>query len=143
MTTPKLDRVLIVDDFEIARRFLKNSLNRMGYTAIDEAIDGEDGLKKIRTSYAEKRPYSIVFSDLNMPKKSGIELLAACRNDAITRDTPFMMISAETEQEIVNEAMRLGALDYIIKPYTSETIEAKLKDLFSPKKGKKKNKDAA
>jgi len=117
-------RVLTVDDFPTMRRIVKNLLKQLGFENIDEAENGEDALKKLRSA-----EYGLVVSDWNMPVMEGIELLKNVRSDPQLKDIPFLMVTAEAEKEKVIEAIKAGVDNYIIKPFTGEVLKEKLEKI--------------
>ena len=111
MTTTNLknSRLLIVDDFSHTRALLKAFLQALGYTRIEEATDGDDALNKLKQSLNEATPFACVFSDWNMPKMNGIDLLRACRADDRLKQILFIVVTVESEKEYLVKAMHEGA----------------------------------
>ncbi|MDT8850496.1 response regulator, partial [Pantoea dispersa] len=93
MANPHL-RFLVVDDFATMRRIVRNLLQELGYSNIDEAEDGQDALNKLRGGNID-----FVITDWNMPNLDGLELLTAIRNDAAMRTMPVLMVTAEAKKE--------------------------------------------
>jgi len=124
-------RILLVDDFEMIRMMLKNSLQSLGFTRIDEAVNGNDALFKMKDAFAKQDPYAFVFCDWNMPEKDGMEVLKECRGNPNLRHTPFVMVTAESEQEKVVQALKAGAVDYIVKPIAPAILQKKVAKLLS------------
>ena len=100
--------ILIIDDERAIRKTLTEILSYEGYK-IDEASDGEEGLKR----FAEKA-YDIVLCDIKMPKVDGIEFLEKAKE--INADVPIIMISGHGNIDTAVEAVKKGAFDYISKP---------------------------
>lgn len=100
--------ILIIDDEKAIRKTLSEILSFEGYT-IEEAADGEEGLKK----FALKN-YDVVLCDIKMPKIDGIEFLEKAK--AINADIPIVMISGHGNLETAVDAVKKGAFDYISKP---------------------------
>ena len=65
-----------------------------------------------------------------MPKMTGLELLKAVRNDESLRNIPFVMVTAEAQKSAIVEAVQAGVSNYVVKPFTAETIKEKLKQTF-------------
>ena len=107
-------RILIVDDEASLREFLEIFLKKEGYN-IQTAKNGKEALERI-----QKRHFDMVISDLKMPEMSGIELLKAAQLEK--RDLLFIMITAFATTETAVEAMKLGAYDYISKPFKLDEI---------------------
>lgn len=103
-----MPNILIIDDEKAIRKTLAEILSYEGYK-IDEAADGEEGLKKFSTT-----PYDVVLCDVKMPKMDGIEFLEKARQ--INPDVPIIIISGHGNIETAVEAVKKGAFDYISKP---------------------------
>ncbi|BFI96043.1 MAG: sigma-54 dependent transcriptional regulator [Rhodanobacter sp.] len=108
-------RILIVDDEAKMRRILELSLKAMGH-AVVEANDGVEALSAV-----EQQPIDLVLTDLRMPRLDGIGLLAALRERNI--DVPVIVMTAYGTIDTAVAAMKLGAVDYIIRPFEMETVE--------------------
>lgn len=118
-------RILSVDDFSTMRRIIKNLLKQLGYHNVLEADDGTAALEMLR-----RQKIDLVISDWNMPKMTGIELLKAIRADESLKQIPLLMVTAEAQRENVIEAAKAGANNYIVKPFTSETLKDKIDKIF-------------
>lgn len=107
-------RILVVDDEESIREFLEIMLRKEGYE-VTCAEDGQKGLEIIK-----KKSFDLVISDLQMPNMTGIELLKHVHDNY--PDLLFMMITAFGTTETAVEAMKLGAYDYITKPFKIDEV---------------------
>jgi len=124
---PDLDmKILIVDDFATMRRIIKNILRQLGYKNIEEADDGATALPLLKSQH-----FDLVISDWNMPEMSGLELLKSVRGDDQLKDMPFLMVTAEAQKENVIEAVKAKVSNYIIKPFTAETLAEKINKIFA------------
>jgi len=121
-------RVLVVDDFPTMRRIVRSLLRQLGFENVDEAENGEDALKKLRSA-----EYGLVISDWNMPVMEGLELLKHIRNDPQLKDIPFLMVTAEAEKEKIIEAIKSGVDNYIVKPFTGDVLKEKLEKIAQKK----------
>ena len=118
-------KILIVDDMVTMRRIVKNVLKQLGFSNIDEAENGQDGLQKLKSS-----KYDFVVSDWNMPVMTGIDMLRAIRADEQLKTIPVLMVTAEAQQKNLVEAVQAGVSNYIGKPFTAETMQEKLAKIF-------------
>ncbi len=100
--------ILIIDDEKAIRNVLKDILSNEGYT-VEEAVDGEDGLKKFKAGN-----FDTVLCDIKMPKLDGIEFLQRAKE--IHSETPIIIISGHGNIETAVDAVKKGAFDYIAKP---------------------------
>ena len=125
MALDKKMKILVVDDFATMRRIVKNILRQIGFTNILEADDGSTALNILK-----KEKVDLVITDWNMPKMSGLELLKAIRADENLKDIPVMMVTAEALKENIIEAVKAGVNQYIVKPFTAQTLQEKLEKIF-------------
>jgi two-component system, chemotaxis family, chemotaxis protein CheY len=118
-------KVMIVDDFATMRRILRNILKQIGFKNIIEADDGKNALKELK-----KEKVDLIMCDWNMPEMPGIELLKNVRSDDKLKDIPFVMVTAEAQKDNIVEAVKSGVSNYVVKPFTAETITEKLNKVF-------------
>ena len=109
-------RVLVVDDAKFMRHMIKNILVGIGWEVVGEAADG----KEAHAKYLELKP-DVVTMDIVMPKQSGIDALKEIR--ASDPNAKVVMISAIDQREPLMEALKLGAADYVVKPFEKERVE--------------------
>src|SRR5215469_10578166 len=119
--------VLVVDDYATMRKIVRQLLKQIGFTSVDEAIDGGEALEKMR----EGR-YGLVISDWNMEPVSGLQLLREVRADPQLKGTPFIMVTAESKTENVVVAKQAGVSNYIVKPFNAETLKNKITAVLGP-----------
>ncbi len=120
-------KILVVDDFPTMRRIVKTLMRQNGFTDFTEAEDGAQALDILR-----KNPdIEFVVSDWNMPNMTGIELLKAVRADPKLKHLPFLMVTAEAEKENIIEAVKSGVSNYVVKPFTGQTLGEKLAKIFN------------
>ena len=118
-------KVLVVDDYRTARRFIIGMLNTLGYTQVDQAADGSEAL--IKLSFTR---YDLILSDWHMEPMTGLALLTAIRDDEKLKSTPFIMVTAESKTENVIRAKEAGANGYIIKPFDAATLKVKIENVL-------------
>jgi len=122
----KQKTILAVDDEPSMRRLLEISLRQAGYQPV-VAADGKEALQMIRNQTID-----LVVSDLHMPSMNGLELL---KNIRLENETlPFIMVTAQGEIKTAVEAMKLGASDYILRPFDLETLEIAIAKALSVKR---------
>ena len=122
---PKNFKILIVDDFEMGRQILKSALFDLGYTNVSEAEDGLLAVESLKEA-KESGPFSVIFCDWNMPNMNGLQVLQTVRKDDVYAKLPFVMVTAEADQENIVTALSAGASDYVVKPITPEILKVKL-----------------
>lgn len=118
-------KILVVDDMVTMRRIVKTVLKQLGFANVVEAENGEDGLQKLRSDN-----FQFVVSDWNMPVMTGIDMLRAIRADEKLKSIPVLMVTAEAQQANLVEAIQAGVSNYIVKPFTAETMQDKLGKIF-------------
>lgn len=118
-------KFLVVDDFSTMRRIVRNLLKELGYSNVDEAEDGAQGLAKLRAG-----GFDFVVSDWNMPVMTGIEMLIEIRKDPALQALPVLMVTAEAKKENIIAAAQAGASGYIVKPFTAATLDEKLNKIL-------------
>ncbi|HEY1173126.1 MAG TPA: response regulator transcription factor [Verrucomicrobiae bacterium] len=116
------ERVLIVEDEYAMRRGLEDCLRAEGYRVI-AAADGEEGLKRI----LEEKP-DLVLLDVMMPKRDGYAVCAELRRTGV--DTPVLMLTAKGLVEDRVNGLDVGADDYLVKPFSTEELLARVRALL-------------
>lgn len=118
--------VLVADDMEGMRRILTNSLHQMGVKNVLTASHGAEALRMVQNHRID-----VLISDWNMPHMSGLELLKAIRALPNKADLPVLMMTAESEKHQVQIAIAAGVSGYMLKPFTSGALEAKLRKILA------------
>jgi len=117
-------KVLIVDDEEVIRKFLRINLLKWGYE-VKEAMDGVQALEQLG-----KDTYDLLISDVLMPNKNGWEVLKAVRSNPKTKDLPVIILTAKNEDSDMFQGYELGANYYMTKPFTKDQLLFGLKMMF-------------
>ncbi|MBR4742127.1 MAG: chemotaxis response regulator CheY [Desulfovibrio sp.] len=118
-------RVLVVDDFSTMRRIVRNILRQIGIANVVEADDGTTAWDILN-----REKIDFIVSDWNMPKMPGIDLLRKVRASEQFADTPFLMVTAEAQQENIIEAVQAKVSNYIVKPFTADVMKQKIDKIF-------------
>ena len=114
-------RFLVVDDSSTMRRIIVNTLNRLGHRECHEAANGREAVERLAMVTVD-----MVITDSNMPEMGGLEFVRVIRANAATRHLPVLMMTTNAAQEDIVEALRAGINNYIVKPFTPETIKDKI-----------------
>jgi two-component system chemotaxis response regulator CheY len=114
-------KILVVDDSSTIRRIVKNILENLGYKDVIEACDGLDALAKLK-----QEQVALVMTDWNMPEMDGLSLVKAIRSSATLSKIPIVMVTTEAAKAEVVEALKEGVNDYVVKPFTPETVKGKI-----------------
>lgn len=113
--------ILVVDDHATIVRILKNLLKQIGFRDVDDAPDGGAALERMR-----EKPYGLVICDWYMEPMNGLDLVREMRKDEMLKETPFIMVSAESKGDRVMVAKEAGVDNYIVKPFNAITLKAKI-----------------
>jgi two-component system chemotaxis response regulator CheY len=124
-------KVLVVDDMLTMRKIVSKICRELGFVDIKEACDGAEAWKMI-----QEQNFGLVISDWNMPKKTGLEFLKEVRASEKYKNLPFLLVTAEAELSQVSEAVKSGVDQYVVKPFSKESLQAKL-EMVSKKYAKK------
>ena len=115
---------LIVDDYSTARRLIKDSLEKIGFSCF-EAENGNQALAIIKQT-----SLSLVIADVMMPDKNGLELLKDIRADDNMKDLPVILTMLEPFDELISDGNKLGMNDYLVKPFDVFTLSKKLDNVI-------------
>jgi len=121
----KNHRVLVVDDSAITRKMVGAILRQMGCEVV-EAEDGEEGLLLV-----QKGGFDLIVLDIQMPVMDGVEMLAQLRKDSRFYDQMVVMLTGETEREVVKGAIITGIQGYIRKGLSIGQLRARLKTFLT------------
>ena len=114
-------RILVVDDSSTMRRIIINTLGKLGYSDIVEAANGREGVDRLAAN-----PVDLVITDWNMPEMSGIDFIRNIRSADVTRSLPVLMVTTNAAKDDIVEALKAGVNNYVVKPFTPETIREKI-----------------
>lgn len=117
---------LVADDSKLMRQMEVTALANAGFTAIDEAVDGEEALQKLMG-----KKYDLVILDYVMPKLTGAQALKELHEKTgPNQATPVLMVTGESSREKVMEIARLKVSGYMVKPFTIEKLTARARQFL-------------
>jgi two-component system chemotaxis response regulator CheY len=116
-------RILIVDDSTVMRKIVERALRQAGLDSlvVHEAGSGIEGLEVLKAKQVD-----LILSDINMPSMDGLEFLRQLRAQNLAPGVPVVMITTESSEEHVKQAILSGAQGYIRKPFTSEQVKERV-----------------
>lgn len=116
-------RALIVDDSSVMRKIVERALRQAGLDplVVHEASNGTEGLELLKTY-----PVDLILSDINMPSMDGLEFLRQIAAQNLAPGVPVVMITTESSEEHVKQAIQAGARGYIRKPFTAEQVKERV-----------------
>lgn len=117
-------RILVVDDSSTMRRIIGNCLKSMGDNEVFEAGDGVEGMTKLE----ELKGVDLILTDWNMPNMNGLQFIQSVKASSYGA-TPMIMVTTEAEKTKVVEALKAGAKNYVVKPFTPQVIQEKIKQV--------------
>lgn len=118
-------RALVVDDSRAMRSILAKILARLGF----EVLQAGDGIEALATLDTTSPQVQLVLSDWNMPEMDGLQFVKALRANPKFAEVVVVMVTTETHMEQMLTALSAGANEYIMKPFTAEMVEEKLRML--------------
>ena len=113
--------IITVDDSSTMRRIIKNTLQKLGFETILEAGNGVEALEVM-----SKNKVDMIVTDWNMPEMDGLTFVKAVRAKDEYKDLPILMITTEAANEDILTALRSGVNNYVVKPFTPETLQEKV-----------------
>jgi two-component system chemotaxis response regulator CheY len=115
---------LIVDDSKTMRRIVGKVVKENGFEIIVEAENGQEAMTRLRDATADA-PLQLALVDWNMPVMDGLSFVKAARAEGFA-ELPIIMITTEGSMEYVTRAIEAGANEYLMKPFTKESLRDKL-----------------
>lgn len=113
--------VLIVDDSAVMRKIIGRSIRQAADDILNELYEAGDGIEAL--AELDKHDVSIIFSDVNMPNMSGMEFLRAL-SESPHKGKPVIMVTTEGVEKTVLEALSLGAVAFVRKPFEASQLES-------------------
>ena len=117
--------ILIVEDSELQREICIVQLQQIGFEKITGAANGVEAL-----DYMESNPVDLIVSDWEMPEMDGLELLKNVKENSKLKDIPFLILTVHNDPEKNQEALDLGAMDFIVKPSTPDSLHMKIRKIL-------------
>jgi DNA-binding response OmpR family regulator len=122
-TTERISRILVCEDNEVIIKIIEYKLRHDGYT-VEIARDGNSAIEKLNQT-----SYDLILTDLLMPFTGGLELINKIRNE-LKSDVPIIVLSALAKEDSIIEALKLGADDYITKPFSPNELSLRVRRLL-------------
>jgi two-component system chemotaxis response regulator CheY len=119
----KMASALVVDDSKTTRAVLARIVRELGYSVI-EAAHGQDALDRV--SKSDEMP-QLILTDWNMPVMNGLDFVRELRKDPRLASSAVVMVTTRTEMDQIVAALEAGANEYVMKPFTKEILQGKLR----------------
>lgn len=114
-------KILAVDDSATMRRIIKNQLKQAGYEEVDEAGNGREALTMLAQTH-----YDLLITDWNMPEMNGLDLVKEVRRIDASKAMPILMVTTVAGKEDIVTALKAGVNNYMVKPFDTATLRAKI-----------------
>ncbi len=116
--------VMVVDDQLTMRSLVRSSLQQLGISDVREYAGGAEALNSLNA-----RTANVVISDFNMPGMDGIQFLQAMRAQPQYKSTAFILLTGRADKELVIRAVKAGANNYLVKPFTAAILKQKIEQV--------------
>jgi two-component system chemotaxis response regulator CheY len=120
-------RILAVDDSPTMRRIIINTLKRVGFSNVSEAMNGKDALAKMKVDN-----FDFIITDWNMPVMDGLTFVNNIRANEEYASLPVLMVTTRSVKDDILKAMKAGVNSYIVKPFTADTLKEKIMQVLHP-----------
>jgi len=110
-------KILVVDDMLSMRQVILHMLRGLGHNNLDEAVNGVEALKKLRS-----QDYDLLITDLHMPNLDGKQLLEKVRSDKRLADLPVLMVSCEDDKKQITDLIKAKVTGFIVKPFNTNIL---------------------
>lgn len=121
-------KILAVDDSATMRRIIKNQLKQAGYEEVDEAGNGREALTMLGQAQ-----YDLLITDWNMPEMCGLDLVKEVRRTDASKAMPILMVTTVAGKEDIVTALKAGVNNYMVKPFDTATLRAKIAQVVGAK----------
>jgi two-component system chemotaxis response regulator CheY len=121
-------KILAVDDSATMRRIIKNQLKQAGYDEVDEAGNGREALVLL-----SQHQYDLLITDWNMPEMCGLDLVKEVRKTDASKAMPILMVTTVAGKEDIVTALKAGVNNYMVKPFDTATLRAKIAQVVGAK----------
>ena len=118
-----MEKAIIIDDSRAIRRILGQTMRELGFE-VSEACDGAEALQRLNELGP---PVQLMLVDWNMPRMNGLDFVTEVRRDDRFSGSLVVMVTTETAADQISKALDAGANEYVMKPFTKEIIEDKLR----------------
>ena len=118
-------KILTIDDSNTMRRIIINTLSRIGYKDVVQADNGKTGLQKL-----DEGGVDLIITDWNMPEMDGLQFVKEVKTGPY-KDLPILMVTTNAAKEDIVQALQAGVNNYVVKPFTPETLKEKIELLIN------------
>lgn len=124
-------KILVVDTNANMRQNVKKLLSDIGFKNVKEAGDGNKAMDVIQEAVSESSPVEFVISEFDLEKMNAIELLAKIRAHDESKKTKFLLMTGDSDQQKMVQAIKAGVNNVIVKPFSADTLKEKIAKIFN------------
>tara|TARA_R110002049_G_scaffold43162_1_gene127716 strand:- start:749 stop:1147 length:399 start_codon:yes stop_codon:yes gene_type:complete len=122
--------ILIIDTNSTMRQNVKKLLSDIGFKNIKEAGNGNKALEILEESNIAKTPIEFILSELELEKMTAIELLGLIRKDPRNAKTKFLLMTGDSDQQKMMQAIRAGVSNVVVKPFSADMLKEKIAKIY-------------
>lgn len=122
--------ILVIDTNSTMRQNVKKLLSDIGFKNIKEAASGKKALEVLEESNVIEKPIEFIISELELEKMTAIELLATIRKDPKNAKTKFLLMTGDSDQQKMMQAIRAGVNNVVVKPFSADMLKEKIAKIY-------------
>ena len=122
--------ILVIDTNSTMRQNVKKLLSDIGFKNIKEAASGKKALEVLEESSVTQQPIEFIISELELEKMTAIELLSTIRKDPKNAKTKFLLMTGDSDQQKIMQAIRAGVNNVVVKPFSADMLKEKIAKIY-------------
>ncbi|PIP89461.1 MAG: response regulator [Bdellovibrionales bacterium CG12_big_fil_rev_8_21_14_0_65_38_15] len=122
--------ILVIDTNSTMRQNVKKLLSDIGFKNIKEAASGKKALEVLEESSVTQQPIEFIISELELEKMTAIELLSTIRKDPKNAKTKFLLMTGDSDQQKMMQAIRAGVNNVVVKPFSADMLKEKIAKIY-------------
>lgn len=122
--------ILVIDTNSNMRQNVKKLLSDIGFKNIKEAANGKKALEVLEECIVIEQPIEFIISELELEKMTAIELLATIRKDPKNAKTKFLLMTGDSDQQKMMQAIRAGVNNVVVKPFSADMLKEKIAKIY-------------
>jgi len=124
-------KILVIDDLTSARKMIQNQLEEIGFRNILQAASGNEAFEIMSKAKNSGAPFEFIIADYIMDDMDGLELFHSLKTDVSLSKIPFLFITGEDDQNILNQLTKAGSKEILLKPFSTGELQEKIEILTS------------
>jgi two-component system chemotaxis response regulator CheY len=131
-------RILIIDNISNMRQATRKMLNEIGFKNVKDCGDAKSAWKVIEEQNQLNEPFEFILCEFDLPDQTGVEFLKQLRSDSSLAKVPVLMVTGNSQQAVIVQAIQAGANNFLIKPFSAQNLMEKVAVIFKQNQGPKK-----